>query len=102
MATWSLCGLAMELHLNRRNRNRNFTFQPAEENGTGADKVLNDPKFTLKPHFAFALHNIPGYRKIKLSLANTFSCAVNSLIIKLKGVTSHAAEPHWESILLWL
>jgi metal-dependent amidase/aminoacylase/carboxypeptidase family protein len=27
-------------------------FQPAEEDGSGAKKVLNDPKFIYKPDFA--------------------------------------------------
>ena len=90
-----LCGLAMELHTNRPETGTVILlFQPAEEDGTGAEKVLNDAKFIYKPQFVFALHNIPGYTKNQVVVkVNTFSCAVNSIIIKLKGVTSHAAEP---------
>jgi amidohydrolase len=90
-----LCGLATELHIQRPDTGTVILlFQPAEEDGTGAEKVLNDSKFTYKPHLVFALHNIPGYTKNQVVVkTNTFSCAVNSLIIKLKGVTSHAAEP---------
>lgn len=90
-----LCGLATELHLQRPETGRVILlFQPAEEDGSGAKKVLNDPKFIYKPDFAFALHNIPGYKKNQIVVKNnTFSCAVNSLIIKLKGVTAHAGEP---------
>jgi metal-dependent amidase/aminoacylase/carboxypeptidase family protein len=43
-----LCGLATELHF-QRNRNGNAVFQAAEEDGSGAKKVLNDPKFIYKP-----------------------------------------------------
>lgn len=91
-----LCGLATELHLKRPETGTVILlFQPAEEDGSGAEKVFNDPKFVYKPDFAFALHNIPGYKKNQIVVKNdTFSCAVNSMIIKLKGITSHAGEPH--------
>ena len=90
-----LCGLAMELHLNRpKTGSVILLFQPAEEDGSGAEKVFKDPKFIYKPNFVFALHNIPGYKKNLIVVKNnTFSCAVNSLIIKLKGITAHAGEP---------
>lgn len=90
-----LCGLAIELHLNRPETGTVILlFQPAEEDGSGAQRVLNDAKFIYQPDFAFALHNIPGYEKNQIVIKNnTFSCAVNSLIIKLKGITSHAGEP---------
>lgn len=90
-----LCGLAMELYLQRPETGTvMLLFQPAEEDGSGAKKVLNDPKFIYKPDFAFALHNIPGYKKHQIVVKNnTFSCAVNSLIVKLKGVSAHAGEP---------
>lgn len=91
-----LCGLAMELHHKKPETGTVILlFQPAEEDGSGAAKVFNDPKFIYKPDFVFALHNIPGYKKNQIVVKNdTFSCAVNSLIVKLKGVTSHAGEPH--------
>ena len=91
-----LCGLAIELHLKRPETGTVILlFQPAEEDGTGATKVLNDSQFIYKPDFAFALHNIPGYKMNQIVVKNdTFSCAVNSLIIKLKGITAHAGEPH--------
>ena len=91
-----LCGLAIELHLKRPETGTVILlFQPAEEDGTGATKVFNDSQFIYKPDFAFALHNIPGYKMNQIVVKNdTFSCAVNSLIIKLKGITAHAGEPH--------
>lgn len=91
-----LCGLAMKLHEKRPDTGTVILlFQPAEENGSGAQKVLSDPEFSYKPDFAFALHNIPGYPKNQIvAKEKTLSCAVNSFIIKLDGITSHAAEPH--------
>ncbi|RED96223.1 amidohydrolase [Marinoscillum furvescens] len=70
-------------------------FQPAEENGEGAKGMINDPKFAqLKPDFVVALHNLPGYPKHTVVWKKgTFTAAANSIIIRLKGKTSHAAEP---------
>ena len=70
-------------------------FQPAEENGSGARLVVADPKFAaIAPDYAFAIHNEPGlpfgYVGTKTGLIN---CASRGLIIRLKGKTSHAAEP---------
>ena len=76
-----LCGLATELHFKRPETGTVILlFQPAEEDGTGAEKVFNDLKFIYNPDFAFALHNIPGYKTNQIVVKNnTFSCAVNSL-----------------------
>jgi amidohydrolase len=91
-----LCGMAKRLHKNPLAKGTvMLLFQPAEEDGNGAKRVLNDSKFdVLKPDFAFALHNLPGYKKHQIIVKeNTFTCAVNSMIIKLEGKTSHAGEP---------
>ncbi|MEQ8471804.1 MAG: amidohydrolase [Marinoscillum sp.] len=69
-------------------------FQPAEENGEGAKGIINDPKFDFNPDYVVALHNLPGYEKHSIVWKkDTFTAAANSLIIKLFGKTSHAAEP---------
>lgn len=70
-------------------------FQPAEETGQGAKSMVNDNKFKdLKIDYIFGLHNLPGYPTGSLVLINkTFAAASTGLIIKLKGKTSHAAEP---------
>ncbi|MBK8504326.1 MAG: amidohydrolase [Saprospiraceae bacterium] len=70
-------------------------FQPAEETGEGAKSVLEDSRFqSIKPDFVFALHNLPGYKKgLILHRGGTFTAAVTSLIIQLKGIATHAAEP---------
>jgi metal-dependent amidase/aminoacylase/carboxypeptidase family protein len=38
-------------------------FQPAEEDGSGAQKVFSDTKFAAFNRLCFALHNLPGYQK---------------------------------------
>ncbi|MFL9829680.1 amidohydrolase [Flavobacterium sp. ST-87] len=91
-----LCGLAIKLHLKRPDTGAVFLlFQPSEEDGSGAQKVLSDTKFkSINPDYVFALHNLPAYPKNQIVVKNnTFTCAVNSIIIKLKGITAHAAEP---------
>ncbi|OCB70194.1 amidohydrolase [Flavobacterium crassostreae] len=90
-----LCGLAMKLYHKRPDTGTvMLLFQPAEEDGSGAARVFNDPKFDYKPDFAFALHNLPGYPKHQIVIKNnTFTCAVNSMVIQLKGKTAHAGEP---------
>ncbi len=91
-----ICGLATQLHLQRPETGKVvLLFQPAEEDGRGAVRVNADPKFkSLQPDFVFALHNLPRYNQNQIVVKNnTFTCAVNSIIIKLKGKTSHAGEP---------
>jgi amidohydrolase len=91
-----LCGMAKTFHENPLAKGTvMLLFQPAEEDGNGAKRVLNDSKFeAIKPDFSFALHNLPGYKKHQIIVKeNTFTCAVNSMIIKLEGKTSHAGEP---------
>ena len=91
-----LCGLAIELHQKKPESGTVILlFQPAEEDGSGAQKVLLDPKFALlQPDYVFALHNLPGFPIHQIIVKNeTFTCAVNSIIIKLKGKTAHAGEP---------
>jgi amidohydrolase len=70
-------------------------YQPAEETGEGAEKILNDKKFkSIKPEFVFALHNLPGFEKGKILVRQKeFASASKGVIIKLFGKTSHAAEP---------
>ena len=70
-------------------------FQSEEETGTGAEKAIEDPKFKeIRPDYAFALHNIPGFRAhTVLSRPGEFSSASTGMIIQLQGRTSHAADP---------
>lgn len=70
-------------------------FQPAEETGEGAERVLRDPRFsTINPDMVFALHNLPGYsRGTVLLKAGVFAAASIGLVVTLTGKTSHAGEP---------
>lgn len=71
-------------------------YQPAEENGEGAKEILADANFKqIEPDYAISLHNVPGYKKGQIVYKyGNFTPSVTSIIIKLTGKTSHAAEPH--------
>jgi amidohydrolase len=70
-------------------------FQPAEESGEGAERVLNAPEFTsIKPDYVFAFHNLPGYKLNSVIVKeDAFASASKGMIVRLTGKTSHAAEP---------
>ncbi|MFW6019680.1 MAG: amidohydrolase [Bacteroidales bacterium] len=70
-------------------------FQPAEETGEGALQMINDEKMKdIKPDYMFGLHNLPGKPAGQiLSREGIFASASIGIIIRLKGKTSHAAEP---------
>ena len=70
-------------------------FQPAEETGEGAQRVMEDSKFRdLEPDYFFALHNLPGFTKHQIVVKkDTFAAASVGLIIRFKGATAHAAHP---------
>lgn len=91
-----LCGLAMMLNdIKPLTGKVHLLFQPAEETGLGALKMLNDSKFKdIKPDFVFALHNIPGMPLHSVIVREeTFTASVTSIIIDLCGQSAHAAEP---------
>ena len=70
-------------------------FQPAEETGQGAQRVLEDSRFQqLSPDYCFALHNLPGFEKHQIVVREeVFAAASVGLIAQFKGATSHAAHP---------
>jgi len=91
-----MAGLAEVFSKNRPSRGQVvLLFQPSEENGQGAFRVVEDEKFKqIRVDCAFALHNLPGYPKGAIVLKeNTFASASKGMIIKLHGKTSHAGEP---------
>lgn len=91
-----MCSLAKKLSEKRMKHTKVvLLFQPAEENGEGAVAIYNDSRFKeLNPDQVFALHNLPGYDHHDIVVKNhTFTCAVNSIIVKLQGRTAHAGEP---------
>lgn len=91
-----MAGVAMRLAEKRPQKGEVvLLFQPAEETGEGAEKVITDPKFTaIKPDIAFALHNLPGFDLNTIVIKNdTFAAASVGLKIKLNGRTAHASQP---------
>ena len=70
-------------------------YQPSEETGQGAARVIADEKFSeIQPDYVFALHNLPGFPMGNIIVKNdTFASASKGFIIELTGATSHAAEP---------
>lgn len=70
-------------------------FQPAEETGKGALRILEDSQFpSIQPDYAIALHNLPGVAlNTVLSRQGTFASASGGVRIQLRGIDSHAAEP---------
>ncbi len=91
-----LSGFAMILRKQRPSKGRIvLLYQPEEENGQGAAKVMKDKKFyKIKPDYAFALHNLPGYKKNAIIMKEgPFAAASKGMIIKLQGRSSHAAHP---------
>jgi amidohydrolase len=70
-------------------------FQPAEETGDGAAGVVADPRYeTVRPDFAFSLHNLPGtplgHVRLKSGVVN---CASRGMRIVLEGKTAHSSMP---------
>lgn len=91
-----VCGVGEDLANNRPLKGKIILlFQPAEETGEGAAQVLKSKAFsTIRPDYAFALHNLPGYNKNEIILKKgPFSAASIGMEIHLKGRTSHAAYP---------
>tara|TARA_R110002049_G_scaffold256629_3_gene432088 strand:+ start:3152 stop:4303 length:1152 start_codon:yes stop_codon:yes gene_type:complete len=70
-------------------------FQPSEETGEGAARMLNDKKFLhYSPDEIIGLHNIPEEPMGKVLISNShFAAASKGLKLYFTGSTSHAAEP---------
>lgn len=70
-------------------------FQPAEENGQGAARMIKDiEKLGLKFDYSFALHNNPNYPSGKIIIhRGTYAPASVGLEFIFKGKASHAAYP---------
>lgn len=91
-----ICGLGEKLAQNRPESGEVILlFQPAEETGDGAKAVIADPRFEqIKPDFAFALHNLPGYPIHQVVMrSGTFAAGSTGMTITLTGKTSHSAHP---------
>lgn len=91
-----LAGIALRLGRVRPARGRAvLLFQPAEETGEGARRVVEDAAFAeLEGDWCFALHNLPGWPRGEVLLREgTFAAGSIGLVAALVGETSHAAYP---------
>ncbi len=70
-------------------------FQPEEETGQGAAKVIADEAFKMiLPDYTIALHNLPGFDMGTVIIKEgPFAAASTGMIINIKGTSSHAAHP---------
>lgn len=70
-------------------------FQPAEETGRGAGRVLSDSRFAEQQvSHAFALHNLPGYpEKSVIIREGVFASASTGVEVAFHGKSSHAGYP---------
>ncbi len=91
-----LAGLSMIIRDHKPGKGRLvLLFQPEEETGQGAAKVIGDEKYQqIKPDYAFALHNLPGYEENAVVMKEgPFAAASKGMVTKLQGRSSHAAHP---------
>lgn len=89
-------GLAMQLRgYENSDFSVGFLFQPAEETGEGAFKIISSQR--LKQYVVAGIigfHNLPGYEdKVLVIKENTFAAASCGIIIQFSGIAAHAAEP---------
>ena len=71
-------------------------FQPAEEGGAGADRMIKDGLFEQCPMDAvFGMHNWPGMRAGQFGVTpGPMMASSNEFEVTVKGKGSHAAQPH--------
>lgn len=90
--------LGVAQHLARRRPRSGevvLLFQPAEETGDGAGRIVDAAAFTeIRPDYVYAMHNLPGRPLGEVSVRpGAFSCASRGLTVRLNGLCAHAAHP---------
>ncbi len=91
--------LAAAHHLATRGRfsgTLHMIFQPAEEGGGGAVRMIEDGLFDKYPCEAvFAMHNMPGLAQGRFSLREGATMASSDYAtVTIRGVGGHGAMPH--------
>lgn len=88
-------GLAQKVSAGLKKGKVGILFQPAEENGKGAEAILKDERFkSLNIDKIIGLHNLPGFPMHQVvSRARSFNACSIGMKVQLMGETSHAAEP---------
>jgi amidohydrolase len=73
-----------------------FIFQPGEEGGAGARKMMDDGLFERFPMQAvFALHNWPALPAGRMGVrVGPIMASANRFEIRIRGQGGHAAQPH--------
>jgi amidohydrolase len=73
-----------------------FIFQPGEEGGAGARKMMDDGLFERCPMQAvFALHNWPALPAGQMGVrVGPIMASANRFEIRIRGQGGHAAQPH--------
>lgn len=90
----TLCALALLIDGARVGANVFLVFQPAEETGEGAKRVLADWPGARELHRIYALHNLPGWPAgTILARPGCFACASRGFIVEITGRPAHAAYP---------
>jgi hippurate hydrolase len=95
--TAMLLGAAKHLAATRNfNGTINFIFQPAEEGGAGAQKMIDDGLFDrFACDAVFGMHNWPGLRVGQFAFnPGALMASGNFFEIRIHGKGAHAALPH--------
>jgi amidohydrolase len=73
-----------------------LVFQPAEEGGAGARRMIEDGLFERFPMDAiYGMHNWPGYAAGTLNVCSgPMMASSNEFHVTIKGKGAHAAQPH--------
>ncbi len=95
--TTMLLGLARHLSESKKFAGTvHLIFQPAEEDISGANRMVNDGLFQKFPaDFVFAAHNIPGNPLGKITLRpGAMTASIDIVDVVIRGEGGHGAFPH--------